>query len=140
MITPLKWDPSRDWVIHKRWRNTAHVAVVFREMPPRADYLRRVRRAFSELRDASPLELRSRIAPDGRPVIGERSGMELHAILERARAESLELDVTDTSRPSLSAIDRAAKSIWLICDDELGRITCEAMIAAGVPVIQVEED
>jgi hypothetical protein len=115
------------------------LVLVFHTVPPSIEELKRVRSLLPELSNATPVDLRQRIR-DGRLELGVRPALEARAIISRAQSLGLRADSTTCLRTSYVFENRTTGAVLLVEDDAQAAQLANEMIAAGVPVREVEVD
>jgi hypothetical protein len=135
----LAWDRSHDWVLERFWHDRTRVSILFRQGKPSVAELAAVRRCLPQLRDMAPASLRDLIGDSGELRLGEMWTPDARRLIEAAQRQGLEVSAEDASFISYLPYDRTTRCAWLIEDDAEAAAVAQAMLAAGVPVQEVEE-
>ncbi len=134
----LSWDRSRDWVVQRYYNELTRVTIRFQRGTPSVAELLAVRRCLPQFRDTPPAALRASIGRAGFLPLGEMPTREARRLVEDARAAGLEVVAENASFISYLPYDRTTRCAWLIEDEAEARSVAEAMIAAGVPIQEVQ--
>lgn len=134
----LSWDRSHDWVVQRYYNDLTRVTIRFQHGEPSLGELAAIRRALPQFRDMPPAELRAVIRSAGSLALGKMPTRVALRIVEAARAAGLDVLAENVSFVSYLPYDRTTGCAWLIEDDAECRAVAEDMIAAGVPVQEVE--
>jgi len=132
------WDRSHDWVVQRYYYDLTRVAIRFEGGSPTVAELLAARRCLPQFRDTPPAELRASIGIAGSLSLGEMPTREARRLAEAAEAAGLDVVMDNASFISYLPYDRTAGCAWLIEDDAKARSIAEAMIAAGVPLQEVD--
>jgi hypothetical protein len=134
----LDWDRSHDWVLHRFWNDLTRITIHFRQAPPTAAELAALRRCLPRFRDTAPSAVRAALTPAGVLPLGEMPTREARRLIEVAQAQGLDVVAEGASFASYLPYDRTSGCVWLIEDNSEAAAVAEAMLAAGVPVQEVE--
>ena len=135
----MNWNRTHDWIVERRYQHEIALVVIFNAAPPSIEELKLVRSLLPEFSNEPPGHLRQRIR-DGRLDIGVLSALAARAIITRAAALGLRVDSTASTRTSYVFEDRTAAAVLVVEDDGHAAQLASEMIAAGVPVREVEVD
>jgi hypothetical protein len=114
--------------------------VQFAAARPTIEELVAVRKAFPEFANIAPAALLAQLGDTGQLDLGERGGIEAHALRAAAMRVGLTATLENMTRIEFSIIDESGPSVWLIEDEAELLRTVQEMIAAGVKVVQVASD
>jgi hypothetical protein len=134
----LSWDHTHDWVVQRYYNDLTRVTIRFTHGVPNLAELLAVRRCLPQYRNTPPAELRALIGRAGSLPLGEMATREARRLAEAAKATGLDVVAEDASFISYLPYDRTTRCGWLIEDEAEARSVAEAMIAAGVPIQEVE--
>ncbi len=97
-----------------------------------------VRRCLSQYRYMAPATVRNIIGDSGELYLGVFPTSEARSIVETARGEGLEVVTADASFVSYLPQDRTTGCAWIIEDEAESQAVATSMLAAGIPVQDVE--
>lgn len=132
----LTWDRTRDWVVHRHYHELTEVSVHFGAGGPSARELIALRNCLPHYRDTPPVELRRLVGQT--LALGTMPTRAARPWMEKALAAGLNVVGVNASFVSYLPVDQTTGAAHLIEDDEQARALAEAMIAAGVPVVDIE--
>jgi hypothetical protein len=132
------WDRSHDWVVQRHYNDVTRVTIRFGRGAPTVADLLAVRRCLPQFRNTPPAELRALIGSTASLPLGEMPTREALRMVEATKAAGLEVVAVNASFISYLPYDRTTDCALLIEDEAEARSVAAAMIAAGVPVQQVE--
>lgn len=139
MDNPADWDKTRDWLIQRSHHYELALVVVFGSANPSMDELRRARKLRPEFSNESPALFRSRVQ-NGRLELGVLPREEGRVLASHATSLGLAIEHVATARRAYLFKDRGGLG-YLVVEDELdAERLANAMIEAGVPVIDLEVD
>jgi hypothetical protein len=134
----LTWDRSHDWVLQRFWNDLTRVCIRFRQGPPSVAELVALRRCLPQFRHMAPATVRAQIGNSGVLTLGVLPTPEARRLIETAQGEGLEIVAESASFVSFLPYDRTTGCAWLIEDDAEAAAVAQAMLAAGVPVQNIE--
>jgi hypothetical protein len=134
----LPWDHTHDWVVQRYYNDLTRVTIRFGHGTPTLTELLAVRRCLPQYRNTPPAELRVSFGSTVTLPLGEMPTREALRLAEAAEATGLDVVAENASFISDLPYDRTTGCAWLIEDDVDARLVAEAMIAAGVPIQEVE--
>jgi hypothetical protein len=134
----LTWDRSHDYVLHRLWNDLTRVTIRFRNSPPLVHELAALRRCLPQFRDMSPRCVRETIGASQELSFAEMPTPDARRLMEAAQAEGLEVVAQSASFVSYLPFDRTTGRAWLIEDGAEAAAVAQEMLAAGVPVQDVE--
>jgi hypothetical protein len=134
----LDWDQSHDWVLERFRNDRTRVTIRFRQTPPSVAELAAVRRCLAQFRDTAPAAVRAAVGESGELPLGALPSPEARQVIQAAEAEGLRVVAEGASFVSYLPFDRTTGCAWLIEDDAEAAAVAQAMLAAGVPVRDVE--
>jgi hypothetical protein len=132
------WNRSDEWEIQQTFTHQARLVVVIPGADNRASSLAALRRCVPQLRELSIPEMMRRISSSGEIDLGDIAGYGAHCLAEKLEKQGVAVKVTNTSHTDFLPINRTNGSAWLIEDPVEAKRIVEDMIAAEVPVVQVE--
>lgn len=135
----MDWNRTHDWIVERRHEHEIVLAVIFSAAPPSIEELKLVRNLLPEFSSEPPGQVRQRIR-DGRLDLGVLSALDARAIITRAAALGLRVDSTVSTRTAYVFEDRTAAAVLVVEHDDQAAQLASEMIAAGVPVRDVEVD
>jgi len=135
----VDWDKTRDWLIQRSHYYELALVVVFGSANPSMDELRRARKLRPEFSNESPAIFRRRVE-NGRLDLGVLPREEGRILASHATSLGLAVEHVATARRSYSFKDRGGPGYLLVEDESDAERLANAMIAAGVPVIDLEVD
>lgn len=135
----MNWNRTHDWIVERRYEHEIALAVIFKTAPPSIEELKLVRRLVPEFSNGPPGQFRQRIRDD-RLDLGVLSALEARATITRAAALGLRIDSTASTRTTYVFEDRTVAAVHVVEDDDQAAQLASEMIAAGVPVREVEVD
>jgi hypothetical protein len=136
---PVEWDKTGDWLIQRSHAYDLALVVVFGAAQPSMDELRRARKLRPEFSNESPATFRHRIA-DGRLDLGVLPRDEGRELANRATSLGLAVEHLASARRVYLFKDRGSSGYLLVENELDAERLATAMIAAGVPVVDVEVD
>jgi hypothetical protein len=134
----LTWDRSHDYVLQRYWNDLTRVTIRFRNSPPSVSQLVALRRCLPQFRDVAPASVRETIGDSQELSLGELPTPEARRLIQAAQANGLEVVAQSASFVSYLPFDRTTGCAWLIEDDAEAAAVAQEMLAAGVPVQDVE--
>jgi hypothetical protein len=138
--TQPDWDRTRDWLIQRSRHYDLATVVVFATAQPSMDELRRARKLRLEFSNESPATFRRRI-DNGRLDLGVAPREEGRALVTLAASLGLVVEHKATARTVYLFKTQSGPPGYLVVEDDAdAERLATAMIAAGVPVVDVEVD
>jgi hypothetical protein len=134
----LDWDRLHDYVLHRYFHDRARVSIRFRGAPVSAQELMALRRCVPRFRDMAPSSVRESIGDSAELSLGEMPGPEARRWITAIEAEGLQVVAESASFISYLPVNRTTGSAWLIENDDEAAAIAQAMLAAGVPVQDIE--
>jgi hypothetical protein len=133
------WDGSQsDWEVERTHYDLWKVEVVF-DTAPNVEQARALRRLFPHVRDLGARDAFRMLANATRVgAPGLLSGIEANELARRAAELRLEVEMEAFDHGSMVPVRHGV--VLAIEDPELAREVCRRMLAAGVPVVEVEAD
>src|SRR5262245_34464394 len=132
------WDRTHDWIVNRIFHERARLTIRFNGNSPTVSELIAIRKCLPQFRHVPPTQLRASIGNSRQLELGEMPTREARQISEAARIEGLDASVENASFISYLAEDRTMGGAWLIEDYQEACRLAESMIAAGVPVRDIE--
>ena len=133
------WDRSHDWILQRFWNDQLRVCIRLRHQPPSVAELAALRRCLPQLRDTAPAAVRAMIGNSGILALGVLPTPEARQLIDRAQSEGLEVIGESASFVNYLPYDRTNGCAWLIEDDAEAAAVAQAMLAAGVPIQEIQE-
>ena len=134
----LAWDRTHDWVLQQILLDLTRVSIQFRQMPLSVAELVALRKCLPQFRDMAPAAVRDAVGEAGVLLLGVPPSPEARKLIRAAEAAGLQVVAEGASRVSYLPFDRTTGCAWLIEDDDEAAAVAQAMLAAGVPVQDVE--
>jgi hypothetical protein len=132
------WDRSHDYVLQRFWNELVRVTIRFKNSSPSVAELAAIRRCLPQFRDTAPASLRKSIGDSQTLALGEMPGRLARQLIEILAAEGLEVVAQSASYVSYLPFDRTTGCAWLIEDEAEAMAVAKEMMAAGVPVHDIE--
>ena len=134
----VAWDRSHDWVLHRFWNDLTRVTIRFGNGKPSLAELAGVRRSLPQFRDMAPSVVREAVGDTGTLPLGVMPTPEARKLIDAARSEGLEVVAESASFVSYLPQDRTTGCALIIEDDAESEAVAQSMLAAGIPVQDVE--
>lgn len=134
----IDWDRTHDWELQRIRRDLTRVVIRFRHVPPSVDELVAIRRALPKFCNLSPGDVRAAIGQVGELELGVLPSPEARQIIEVVQRQGLDAIAADASSVGYLPLDRTIGCALLIEDAAESTATVQAMLAAGVPIRDVE--
>ena len=134
----LTWDRSHNWSVQRFFNELVRVTIRFKQNKPSVYEMLALRKCLPQYRDVSPTDLRASITETDEIVLDEMPTGEARTLVERMKAEGLIIATENASFVSFVPFDRTTGHAWLIDDENEARAIAESMIAAGIPVVNVQ--
>jgi anti-sigma-K factor RskA len=135
----VTWDSTRDWLIQRSHHYQVALVVVFQSAQPSLEELAHARKLRPEFSNEPPKTFRRRIL-NGRLDLGVLPAVEARATAALASALGLTLEPKATTQTVYLFKDRAASAVLIVEDQEESERVASEMLAAGVPMVDVEVD
>lgn len=135
----VTWDRTRDWLIQRSHHYELALVVVFQSTQPSLEELTQARKLRPEFSNEPPTAFRRRIA-NGRLDLGVLPAAEGRAVATFASTLGLTVETRATAQTVYLFKDRAASAVLLVEDQEESERIASEMLAAGVPMVDVEVD
>lgn len=139
MADQATWDPTRDWLIQRSHHYQVALVVVFQSAQPSLEELTQARKLRLEFSNEPPTAFRRRIV-NGRLDLGVLRAVEARATATLASSLGLTLEPKATAQIVYLFKDRAASAVLIVEDQEESERIASEMLAAGVPMVDVEVD
>ena len=134
----LAWDRTHDWVLNRFWNDLTRVTIHFSEERPSLAEMAAVRRCLPQFRDLAPSAVKEKIAGSRTLLLGAMPTPEARTLIEALQNEGLQVVADAASFVCYLPHDRTTDCAWLIEDDAESAAVAQAMLAAGVPVQDIE--
>ena len=134
----LAWDDSHDWVLLRMRKEITRVTIRFDQERPSLAELAAVRRSLPQFRDSAPATLKEKIGDSGMLPLGAMPTVEARRLIEAVQSAGLQVVAESESFVGYLPQDRTAGSVLLIEDAAKSAEIMQAMMAAGIPVEDVE--
>jgi hypothetical protein len=135
----VTWDPTRDWLIQRSHHYELALVVVFHSAQPSLEELTQARKLRPEFSNEPPTVFRRRIE-NGRLDLGVLPAVEGRATAALASSLGLTLEPRATAQTVYLFKDRAASAFLIVEDQKESERIASEMLAAGVPMVDVEVD
>ena len=96
------------------------------------------RRCLPQFRDLSPAAVRAQVGQSGELPLGVLPSPEGRRLIEAVQGQGLRVVAEGASSVGYLPLDRTTGCAWLIENELEARAVVQAMLAAGVPVQDVE--
>lgn len=134
----LAWDRTHDWVLERFFHDQTRVTIQFQLARPSVAELAAVRRCSPQFQHLAPAAVRATIGESGLLQLGVLPSPEARELIRAAEAQGLRVIAECASCVSYLPHNLTTGSAWLIEDDAEAAEVARAMMAAGVPVRDVE--
>jgi hypothetical protein len=134
----VEWERNHDWVLHRVFHELTSLTIQFAVEKPSVKELIALRQCLPKFRDTPPAALRGMIGDSGTLDLGLLAERDARGIMKMLQAEGLKFVARDASTISYLPEDKTLKSVLLIEDDVEAARIAEEMLAAGVPVEDIE--
>jgi hypothetical protein len=132
------WDDTHNWVLQRFWKDLTRVSIRFEKSRPTVRELGALRRCLPQFQNTPLLALREKIGEIAALQLGIMPTPEARVLIDAARKYGLHAIAESASRVSYLPLDCTTGCAWLIEDEDQSAAVAQAMLAAGVPVRDIE--
>lgn len=132
------WDQTHDWVLIRFFNDLTQVTIRFPNGKPTLAELVSIRRCLPQFRNMKPAALREAIGDSGKLPLGAMPTPDARKIIEAAQINGLEVVAESASYISYLPQDRTTGTVLLIEDALEAEAVAQSMLAAGVPIQEVQ--
>lgn len=132
------WNRDDTWEVQRIFTERARLVVRIPQDGNRTSHLAALRRCSPELAVLAPSELLRLINDAGEIDLGDMAGRAARHLAGELEKQGASVKAINTSHTDFLPINRTSSSMWLIEDPVEARRIAEEMMAAGVPVVDVQ--
>jgi hypothetical protein len=134
----MDWERDHEWVLHRSWNDLTRVTIRFQNAKPSLSELAAIRRCLPQYRDMAPAAARTSIGETGQLPLGVMPTPEARGVIEIIQKEGFIVDAECASYVSYMPLDKTTSCALLIENEAEAKAVVQSMLAAGVPVQQIE--